>query len=352
MLTATIYKRQSTRRQLHGDSNIRQTNSSHDYCDRNNLQVTEVINDQGISGFTGDNFDKGQLGNFIEKVTRNEYPVGHTLVLEHLDRFSRTDIDVAINKLTSITIKGVDIAITGLGNQERVLKKGMQLTDMLVVLLEFAQANDESAKKSERLLSVWKTKKQQAQDGIPITKRHPHWVEIKDNKFVLKPLNVSLIQDIFKMYINGESFMSIASILTEKDTTGDLIKCYPRSKSFKSTCIGGILKNHGVYGRLDKMDIDNYYPAIVSKEDFDLVQTIRYKKTNNQTTNVVMKSATKKNVIKHLFSGLYKCHTCGCSLQYNEAQQSIVNAHPEWSSLYRLRCNSAQLKTKGIIWIS
>ncbi|WP_075497069.1 recombinase family protein [Moritella viscosa] len=349
MLTATIYKRQSTLRQhTNGDSNSRQTNSSAEYCTRNNLQVTEVLSDAGISGFTGENFAKGELGYFIERVQAGEYQQGHTLVLEHLDRFSRADVDVAINRLTSITTAGVDIAITGLGKEERILKKGMPLTDMLVVLLEFAQANDESAKKSERLKSAWVTKKQQAKDGVIITKRYPNWLDTKDGKFIVKKVNADLVKEIFSFYIGGESFMSIARILTDKDTDGSLIKCYPRSTTFKSTCVGAILKNHSVYGRLDKMDVDDYYPVIVSKEDFDLVQSIRGKRTKNQhSSGYTIKSASKKGVIKHLFSGLYECITCGGSLQYNEGERAKLKSNPNWESLYRLRCISAQLKSYG-----
>ncbi|SGZ16423.1 recombinase family protein [Moritella viscosa] len=350
MLTATIYKRQSTLRQhAKGDSNTRQTNSSDEYCTRNNLQVTEVLSDAGISGFTGENFATGELGFFIERVQAGEYQQGHTLVLEHLDRFSRADVDVAINRLTSITTAGVDIAITGLGKEERLLKKGMPLTDMLVVLLEFAQANDESAKKSERLKSVWVTKKQQAQQGIIITKRYPHWLDTKDGNFIIKEANAALVKEMFSLYISGESFMSIARILTDKDQDGSLIKFYPRSTTFKSTSVGAILKNHSVYGRLDTMDVNDYYPVIVSKEDFDLVQSIRYKKTNNQHTNnkYTIKSAAKKGVIKHLFSGLYICNTCNSSLQYNEGERAKLKTNPNWESLYRLRCMSAQLKSNG-----
>lgn len=351
MLTATIYKRQSTLRQhANGDSNTRQTNSSAEYCTRNNLQVTEVLSDAGISGFTGENFATGELGFFIERVQAGEYQQGHTLVLEHLDRFSRADVDVAINRLTSITTAGVDIAITGLGKEERLLKKGMPLTDMLVVLLEFAQANDESAKKSERLKAAWVTKKQQAKQGVIITKRYPHWLDTKDSKFIIKEANAALVKEMFSLYIKGESFMSIARIFTDRDIDGSLIKsCYPKSTSFKSTNICAILKNHSVYGRLNKMDVDDYYPVIVSKEDFDLVQSIRNKKTTNQHTNnkYTIKSAAKNGVIKHLFSGLYICNTCKASLQYNEGERAKLKTNPNWESLYRLRCMSAQLKSNG-----
>jgi len=56
----------STEQQLQGHSLDRQLKATKDYCDRNNLELVDELNDIGLSGYSGAHRSKGQLGLFFE----------------------------------------------------------------------------------------------------------------------------------------------------------------------------------------------------------------------------------------------------------------------------------------------
>jgi hypothetical protein len=97
MPTAYSYLRFSNPSQAKGDSTRRQHELRDNWLARNpaiKLDVGFRLDDKGISAFKGKNLETGALGAFIKAVDAGKVKKGSFLILEKLDRFSRTDVDV------------------------------------------------------------------------------------------------------------------------------------------------------------------------------------------------------------------------------------------------------------------
>ena len=65
--------------------------------------------DLGVSGWTGENIEKGALGDFIAALKAGKIPKGSVLIVENWDRFSRLMPMDAYTKLGEIIKAGVDV---------------------------------------------------------------------------------------------------------------------------------------------------------------------------------------------------------------------------------------------------
>jgi DNA invertase Pin-like site-specific DNA recombinase len=105
------YTRFSSSAQAEGDSYRRQIERAQKFCDdHKNLELNETrFEDLGVSGWTGENIEKGALGDFIAAVKAGKIPKGSCLLVENWDRFSRLKPMEAYNKVGEIINAGVDV---------------------------------------------------------------------------------------------------------------------------------------------------------------------------------------------------------------------------------------------------
>src|SRR5262245_49272109 len=97
MRRAYSYIRFSKRVQANGDSLRRQLEGTQAYCDRKGLLLDDGLrlHDLGVSAYRGKNADVGALATFLEAVRIGRVPKGSVLIIESLDRLSRSEIDDA-----------------------------------------------------------------------------------------------------------------------------------------------------------------------------------------------------------------------------------------------------------------
>jgi hypothetical protein len=165
------------------------------------------------------------------------------------------------------------------------------------------------------------------------------------HQLVIEPQTALVVKRIFNLYISGYSSSSIAELLTkEKVSTPIMVK--NREKSllkydyyyiWKSSSINNILKNRCYIGELIQHKsqninykvkkrkkvpknewciIENAHEAIISKDIFDIVQSLRNKK-NNYNIN-------RRNV-EYILSDLVYCKDCGAkmSISYDKKRDRI-----------------------------
>src|SRR3954447_24986625 len=100
MRRAYPYVRFSSSEQSKGDSLTRQLREARQWCERHGVVLDDSLDylrELGRSGFTGHNLGEGGgLGAFLAAVRAGKVAPGAILLVEKLDRFSRTDIDVAL----------------------------------------------------------------------------------------------------------------------------------------------------------------------------------------------------------------------------------------------------------------
>uniref|UniRef100_UPI001177EC55 recombinase family protein n=1 Tax=Enterobacter hormaechei TaxID=158836 RepID=UPI001177EC55 len=147
------YVRFSSAKQREGNSLERQQDTALRIASRYDLELdTTAFHDLGMSAFKGKNAHEGKLSEFIKQIGI-KVPVGSWLVVENLDRISRDDAWSALDIFKSILSKGI-VIVTGM--DEKVYKYAdvkNNPTDLIISLLMFTRAHDESLTKKNRVES-------------------------------------------------------------------------------------------------------------------------------------------------------------------------------------------------------
>lgn len=344
MPTAYSYVRFSTPDQVKGDSIRRQVELSQNYAAANGLTLDESLQltDLGVSAFKSDNAVAGKLGLFISAIDSGAVKPGSYLLVESLDRLSRAEIITALNQLTSIISK--DITIVTLADNRVYTKDSINdIGNLMYSLMVMSRAHEESLMKSKRISAAWENKRQKARNsGHKLTKTCPAWLELKDGAFVVIPERVEVVKQIFQMALDGSGYVSIAKRLNlvhrpTFDAGGK------SSNGWYSSYVVRILKNPAVFGqftphiyvegkRVPQEPIDQYYPEIISKQDYYAVQA-----------SIASRKGKGGEVGKqvNIFANILKCGKCGGSaIRINKSgKQASIDKYYKWVAVV---CNAGR----------
>jgi DNA invertase Pin-like site-specific DNA recombinase len=314
--TAYSYVRISTEKQKFGDGIRRQTEMSRRYAAEHNLRLDEDFEllDKGVSAYKGDNAVTGELGQFLLAVESGRVPTGSYLLVESLDRLSRDKIDAALDLFRRITKNGVNVVT--LADGQVYLAGQSDLAQMIYSLVVMSRAHEESEIKSKRLSAVWKRKKENA-GTAKLTKMAPNWLQLSSDRtsFELVPDRVEVVRRIFQLSTEGVGTYSIVKTLNR-----DGVAPFGRSNGWNESYIEKIVKNRAVLGeyqphaRIDGKRrpigdvVKDYYPAIISEDEFYAAQAARRIRSTGQ-------GGRKGNSLKNLFTHIAKCAYCGAAMR-------------------------------------
>jgi DNA invertase Pin-like site-specific DNA recombinase len=307
MRKAYSYQRFSSIKQKEGDSTRRQTAAAEQFCRRHSLVLVDTFTDEGVSGFRGKNFtNESALSEFLKLLEHGSLERGSVLILENMDRLSRQSILPCMSKFIEIINRGVSVGVI---SQNRILDE-KSITEnpmeLMLVLVEFARANNESETKSKRAKSVIAKKVELAMHGEKVwfAVQKPSWVVgLKNGSFVLDEERVKLVKDIFAHYLAGWSCSHIANWLNQNRT-----RTLRRLKHamWTNATVAELLRNRNVLGwfGINGVEIDDYFPQIISDKVFRLVQ-------QKLAFNVKNRGGSKYGLVRNLFKGLLTCEKCG-----------------------------------------
>ena len=302
MPRAYSYIRFSTPEQAKGDSLRRQMEMSAKYAEENGLVLDTSLKlfDQGLSGFNGENLDKGALGLFIRAVETGLVPRGSFLLVESIDRLSRNKLLEQVALFTTLISAGITVITLKdrqVLNREAIDKDNMLLFITMVGML---RANDESEVKSSRVRAAWAQKRKLAREK-KLSAACPGWLKLNPDRksFTVIPERVALIRRMFEMNASGTGQMTIARIFNQEK-----IPVWGRGTGWHMSFIQRILHTRAVLGEFqpcflkkikkgdgdplekelaedetekilsvpDGEPIPDYYPAIVDLETWQRVQ--------------------------------------------------------------------------------
>lgn len=301
------YVRFSSVKQREGNSLERQQDTALKIAARYNLELdTTAFHDLGMSAFKGKNAHEGKLSEFIKQIG-TKVPVGSWLVVENLDRISRDDAWTALDIFKNILSKGI-VVVTGM--DEKVYKYAdvkNNPTDLIISLLMFTRAHDESLTKKNRVEAQARSLIRHnltRETGTPAKAiesvgQNVWWVDTKSGYVTPHPIYFTAAQKIIELKQNGETLLGIQRYLNEhytapkkrvyKDRTGQSLT--PKTEQWGKHLIRTFL-NPTVHGQktftLDKRDesgaiiydsesdeplketfiIRDYYPALMSEADY------------------------------------------------------------------------------------
>lgn len=214
-------------------------------------------------------------------------------------------------------------------------------------LMDMYRANAESARKSELVGSAWKTKKLNAQSGELMSGRAPHWIKTtvdanlprgdpKKRQAALLPERAKIVLSIIEMAEKGIGNTTILQTLN-----GEGIPAFAKTGSWQQSYIQKMLTSPALYGAivLDDIIYEKYYPPIITRERFALLQQLRSARATTKTANRKGRSVT------NLFSGLLKCGYCGGPMN--------VGGYKERATGYERKyvgCHNARTATLNCIW--
>lgn len=308
------YVRFSTPEQLKGSSLKRQLRQSKEYAEKHGLVLDELftIKDLGLSAYHGEHKTKGALGELLELVDNGKIPKGSVLLVESLDRLSRERIWEAFGQFSQIINKGIKIVTLF---DEKEYDKESDAGALQYSLGVMARAYDESATKAKRLKEAWKDKRSDI-DTKKLTSIAPAWLRLnkKTQHFDVINDRAALVRRIFQLYLDGNGAEKIARILNSEN-----VRAWKSPSGWHKSYIQKILHNRAVIGEfqphtmdkrrrvLDGEPIQEYFPRVISKEDFYRVQ---------ERMRANTKKGGRTGRMNNLFSHIAKCGYCGASMQF------------------------------------
>ena len=280
---AYSYLRFSTADQIRGDSFRRQTELARTWCEKTGVPLVDNYRDLGVSAFRGLNADKGALKAFLDRVESGVIEPGSYLIVESLDRLSRTDITFALQMFLGLINAGivvVTLADQRVYDRERI--NDGNFTDIIISLTILSRANEESRIKSSRLCAAWANKRERA--GVEkMTARCPSWLRMKPDKsgFELIPEKAALVRRIFEMTAAGKGQIHIAKVFTLEN-----VPCMTEgAQRWYANTVANILRSRAVIGEFQpsKMiggkrslldGVPDYFPAAVPMDLYAAVQRL------------------------------------------------------------------------------
>ena len=356
MTKAYSYIRMSTPEQLKGDSVRRQQKATDDYVKENNLELTDIIQDHGVSAFKGKNVEFGALSNFLNLAESGAIDVGSYLIVESLDRLTRQNVFEAISLLNKIIRLGINVVTLidrRIYSKESVEKNE---ADLMIASIIMMRSHEESRTKSIRLSAAWQQKRNQAKNGSITKQRLPSWLEYsKDGKSIEAIEDrAKYIQKIFEMSRDGWGAYSITKWLNEQKITP-----WGKAKNWQESYIKKIQKNRSVLGEFqpykfvsnnettkritDGLPIKNYFPKIVDDLLFEEAQDSIFKRN---------KSGKGRKGVEYanLFSGILRCNYCDSGIRYiNKGYSSKGRQYLKCSRAVLTReCNAASIPYQSV----
>lgn len=323
---AYSYLRFSTPEQAKGDSFRRQSAAAEEYAARKGLELDRSLTfeDFGVSAYRGANAETGKLGEFRRAVEDGFVLPGSYLLVESLDRISRSAARKALTLLGDIADLGITIVTLNDGREYTARSLDNDPTSLLIALLTFIRANEESVTKGLRVKAAWDAKRSRAREK-PLTRRVPAWITLNEatGQLELVPERAAVVSRIFEMLRNGAGQHRIAEMLNREGvpTFGDP-GTSRKAALWHRSYISKISRNPAVIGTLvpfvTENDIDGnkvrrplspvegYYPAAIDVETFQAVQAA--------TADQAAPKARSEKGVQSLLAGLARCPQCGSTM--------------------------------------
>ena len=309
-MRAALYIRVSSEEQArHGLSLQEQRDALTRYAKANKMTVVGIYEDAGISARKPYK-KRPALLRLLDDCKAGKVD---TILFIKLDRWFRNvagyyDVQTRLDKY------GVTWQATEEDYETRTASGRLKVNIMLSV------AQDEADRTSERIKFINDGKRAK---GQPAGSKAPLGYIIKDRQYQIDNNTVAAAQDMFAAYIRLQSVLGVKRYMLE---TWGIDRSYNKYINyFRNRLYIG-----EVYG------IENACPALVSKQDFEIVNTIAQQRSQ--------RCAGVETDRVYLFSGLLHCRECGRSMQSETAKK----IYTYYRCRTRMLDNSACPHTKRI----
>ncbi len=319
---AYSYLRFSTPEQARGDSYRRQTALAEEYALRHGLDLDDrlTFRDLGVSAYRGRNVAEGRLADFLDGVRSGDIERGSFLLVESLDRISRQTARKALRTLESIVEEGVTVVTLSDGKQYTEESLDADPMALIMSILIFARANEESTTKARRLKAAWENKRKSV-GKKPLTARTPAWITLTNGKLVADPRKAAVVRRVFSMAAKGIGQEAIARKLN-----ADGVRTFGKAKHWQKSYVAKLIGNPAVVGDLVPHVIDytsgrktrkplepvpGYFPPVIDRDTFNALQRPPVALTGSADGSLNGTTRRPKGMIRNMLAGLARCPVCG-----------------------------------------
>ncbi|MET4209071.1 recombinase family protein [Bradyrhizobium sp. LA2.1] len=319
---AYSYVRMSTEVQLKGDSLRRQREASRKYAELHSLELVNFnLTDVNKSGYRGENVASGAFGKFLDDVRQGKIERGSYLLVESFDRMSRQEPIVALKPFIEIVEAGLVLVTL---DDERVFKGKISFEDLIISIAKMSRANEESARKSDRLSQAWKAKRAVISQK-KLTARCPSWLRLTPDRMGFEVLedHAAVVRRIFDEAASGIGTFTIVRRLNEEG-----IPTFTGKGGWQNSTVNKILSSAAAIGTFqpnrmeggkrmpDGDPIRNYFPRIVTQAVFEAAQRGRLERKTKPESGRQGSGGPKGKHLTNLFSKLAVCDYCRKPMHY------------------------------------
>ena len=316
MPKAISYRRFSSTQQARGDSLRRQTEAAEAYCRAHGDELDLDFVDAGMSAYRGKNATEGALKRFVELAEAGTFEPGTKLVVEHLDRLSRSDILTAQAQFHRILKAGLTIVTLADGQTYTLERLSNDIGALIISIVLMFKANEESKLKGSRVSKAKAARRERMREdtGIKLTRRCPEWFIARGVgeriKFEPIPSRVAVVNRVFEEAVAGLGKRKIAARLNQEG-----IPAFRGSAGWHHSSVAKIIANDAVIGRFHPhvlkdgkrtpagAPVEHYFPGIVDEGVFWRAQAAVEGRRHRA-------AGRKGEGYSNLLSGLGRCKFC------------------------------------------
>ncbi|THF58857.1 recombinase family protein [Ollibium composti] len=320
---AYSYVRFSTPEQAKGDSFRRQTEAAARYAATHGLMLDDKFSfhDLGMSAFQGRNKAEGMLGEFLSFVRSGDIAKGSYLLVENLDRVSRENALDALDTLKDIAKAGITVVTLNDGREYTHESLRRNPIDLMVAVMMFMRANEESETKARRLKEAWAAKRTKAMsEGRPMTRLCPGWLRLREDKSGYDPIGEreAIVRQVFAWTLEGKGQHWIADTLNREGVPvfGRGVmwhRSYIKKMLADPSTVGRYTPHRKVNGRrIPETPVEGYFPAVVDMAVWERVQALGSGR-----------SSSTADALQNILAGLASCPLCGATMtRMNKGKRS------------------------------
>ena len=296
---------------------------------------TETITSRPEWNFMGVFADEGKSGTNIEKRTQFQLMMElakagkiDLILTKSLSRFARNVVD-CLEAIRTLKTYGTEVFF----ETDNISSFDPKIEFVISVLAGLAEEEARNVSENVRWNIRRRFEQGQANGGMNCFLGYDR---DKEGNLVINSYEAEIVRMIYRMYIFGSSIRTIARELEARG-----IKTITGNEHWGQSTINRILKNdtytggmtlqktcrpdyHSKGQRLNKGEMQKYevlnsHPAIITREDFDAVQLIIQERQNWRTE----KTAAPTNSSE--YTGMFVCGHCGKNFRFRWSNRSSSN---------------------------
>ncbi len=283
MKNAALYVRVSTDTQAdEGYSIDEQLDRLKAYCKAQDWTVGGIYRDPGYSG---SNLDRPGMRKLMAEATGYD-----VVVVYRLDRLSRSQKD---------TLHLIEDVFPSFVSITESFDTSTSVGKMMVgILSAFSQLERERIKERMQMGRIGRAK-----SGKPMVWQNPSFgYDYTNGEYEVNPLEAATVQEIYRLYLSGESQKGIVRILNARHALG---------KDWYGAIVKRILTNPIYTGKvryLGKM-YQGAHEAILDEDDWNRTQM----ELKRRQEDAYKADGHRPFQSRYMLSGLLRCARCGCS---------------------------------------